>query len=307
MTILTASTQLISVPPTVGRTFADVVEHSSSSPAGFSAISSFLNCPERSRLRGAGVRRKAWMNNPGDDFELNALDLGTLIHELARIRCWYGHEVANQQLYAWAPELGASFAKAALMIAMYEQTFPQSQESLRFLGVECEVVTNIRMGPDDPRPCLRTVRYDGVVQASGGPGTAPEIYSLERKTAARSGGTTSHTPQAAIQVALWNSNAEIVAQFGPMRGVIIEQWVKTKNPSVDRLPMYISPEAQRLALEYLRYPENGGVVFQMKPDGSYPKMLHACWGKYSPCDMISWCWEGVTGDFTKDGEEWDGE
>ena len=73
--------------------------------------------------------------------------------------------------------------------------------------------------------------------ASGGPGTPPEVYSLERKTAARSGGFQAYYGQGMVQMGIWNSNAELVAQHGPMRGVIYEQLVKSKMPSVDREPV----------------------------------------------------------------------
>lgn len=298
---LTPTTQLISEPPAHGRTFTDVLAHSSGSAAGFSANSEWLSCPEKSRLRAMGLKHKGW--GAAEKNELNALEFGTLMHELLRYRVWYGHEAAVGQLTAWAPELRDSYVKAALMLATYEQTFPQATEPLRFLGVECEVVTNIRMGPDDPRPCFRSVRYDGIVLASGGPDTAPQLYSLERKTTARSGSMAGYTPQGMVQMALWNSNKALVDQYGPMRGIIFEPLIKTKNPSCDRVPAYFSPEQERLALTYMRYSENGTVTFQQLPDGSYPKMLHACWGKYSPCDFINFCHEGVTGDYLLNGEE----
>jgi hypothetical protein len=303
--ILKATTELISLPPQV-IPFAEVIAHSSGSAAGFFVNSEWLTCPEKSRLRAIGVRRKGWARKGEEDTELSALDFGTLIHEVLRFRVWHGHEAAVQLLEIWRPEIGGSFVKAALLLGMYEQKFPHAYEPLKFIGVESEVVTNIRMGVNDARPCYRSVRYDGIVLASGGPGTQPEVYSLERKTSARSGGFQAYYGQGMVQMGIWNSNAELVAQHGPMRGVIYEQLVKTKMPSVDREPVYFSPEQQRLAMEYMRYSENGTVVFRPLPDGTYPKMLHSCWGRYSPCDYISACHEGVTGDFLKNGEEWDG-
>ncbi|MFZ2152146.1 MAG: hypothetical protein WAV09_03500 [Minisyncoccia bacterium] len=303
--ILKPTTQLISETPQV-RTFADVLAHSSGSAAGFSVNSEFLSCPEKSRLKHAGIRFKGYKAKGSaidPEFELSALEFGTLIHELARFRVWYGPDAAMQLLEIWRPELGASHVKAALMLATYEQTFPYATEPLRFLGVECEVVTNIRMGDRDPRPCFRSVRYDGIVLA--GIGEVRELYSLERKTMSRGGPSALHAyySQGMVQVAMWNSNAELVAQYGKMRGVIYEPWLKTKNPTCDRVPVYFSPEQETLARDYMRLAENGGVSFRQKEDGTYPKMLHSCWGRYSPCDYISLCHEGVTGDYTINGEE----
>lgn len=298
--ILRPTIQLISQPPEIGRSFAKVLEHSSGSAAGFSVNSEWLTCPEKSRLRAAGVRFKGW---GGVKDELNALEFGTLIHELLRFRVWYGPEAALQQLEAWRPELLESYVKAALMMGAYDATFGFAEEPLKFVGVECEVVTNIRMGRNDSRPCFRSVRYDGIVRAGGMDGSDPQLYSLERKTAARSAGTSAYTIQGMVQVAIWNSNPELVAQHGRMRGVIFEVGVKTKMPSWDRIPAYFSPQQELLALDYMRLSENGGVMFRPLPDGTYPKMLHACWGKYSPCEYIPLCHEGVIGDYTINGEE----
>ena len=303
--MLTPTTKLVSVAPVLGRSFTDILVHSSGSAAGYSANSEWLTCPEKARLRKAGYRHKGWAKKDAD-FELGPLEYGTLIHELLALRVWYGHDAAMDQLLAWRGETGEiSYAKASLMIATYEQTFPRAADPLKYIGVECEVVTNIRMGPEDPRPCFRSVRYDGIVHADGGPGTLPQLYSLERKTMSRGGSSALHAyyAQGMVQCALWNSNAEIVAQYGPMRGVIYEPLIKTKQPSCDRIPVYFSPEQQELALTYMRHSENGDVTFRALPDGSYPKFLHSCWGRYSPCDFVAWCHEGVTGDYTQHGEE----
>ncbi len=298
--MLRHTTQLISLKPELGRTFSDVVKHSSGSAAGFSVNSEWLTCPEKSRLRAAGIRFKGYGSGTRD--ELNALEFGTLIHELLRYRVWFGHEAMAAQLEAWKPELMESYTKAALMMGAYNHTFPYDGDPLRYVGIECEVVTNIRMGDNDPRPCFRSVRYDALVLANAG-GSQPQLYSLERKTSARTGGTQAYWPQGMVQMAIWNNNKELVAQHGPMQGVIFEVGVKTKMPSWDRKPEYFSPQQQKMALDYMRLAENGGVVFQQLPDGSYPKMLHACWGKYAPCDYISLCHEGVTGDYMQHGEE----
>lgn len=298
--MLRPTVQLLSEPPIHGRTFTQVLESSSGSAAGFSVNSEWLSCPEKSRLKR---EMRMAFKGYGQSSELSALGFGTLMHEILRYRVWYGHAAAIAQLELWRGELGESFVKAMLMLGAYEETFPYGYDPLKFVGVECEVVTNIRMGPNDPRPCLRTVRYDGLVYASGGPGTQPQLYSLERKTTARSGGTHAYYPQGMVQVAIWNANKELVEQYGPMAGVIFELLIKTKLPSCDRKPEYFSPAQQKMALEYMRSSENGDVVFRRREDGTFPKMLHACWGRYSPCEFISFCHEGVTGDYTVNGEE----
>jgi hypothetical protein len=297
------TTELVSEKPALGRLFADILKHSSGSAAGFSANSSWLTCPEKARLQARGIVFRGYDSASGEKTELDALSFGTLMHELLRLRVWYGHDAAMQELDFWRSEIGESHLKAALLLGTYEQTFPQAQEPLQFLGVECEVVTDIRMGPNDPRPCFRSVRYDGIVNIAGVNGT-PQIYSLERKTMSRSGASSLHAyyGQGMVQMALWNKNAALVEKYGPMQGVLFESLVKTKVPSVDRNPVYFSREQQTLAAAYMRYSENGDVAFKALPDGTYPKMIHACWGRFSPCGYINLCHEGVLGDYIhKDG------
>jgi hypothetical protein len=302
------TTRLHSEPPDLTLMFSQVIASSKGSFAGFHANSEWLTCPERARLRAAGIRRKPFEARGGfvgEDFELDALDYGTLIHELLRIKTWFpsGHEMAVNVLDGWKSEIGhVSHLKASLQLGAHEQEFPQAADPLRYFGVECEVITNIRMGETDPRPCLRSVRYDAAVGAVNGTGEI-EVYSLERKTAARSGGLNAYRAQASIQVALWNSNAELVRQYGKMKGVIIESHIKTKTPSCERNFILVSPHQEFMARSYLRYSENGSVVFAQAPDGTYPKMLHACWGRFTPCDYVNLCHEGITGDYTQNVQE----
>jgi hypothetical protein len=305
MSRFSATTELISPPPNLNVSFAEYIATSSSSPMGYHANSEWLTCPEKSRLRAKGIRFRGFQRADGQvdpESKLNALDYGLLLHTLLQIRVWYGHDVTLRVLEGWRDEVRGSYADVALMMATYEQTFPYQFEPLEFIGVECEVITDLKMADNDPRPCLRSVRYDAVVRARSADGSPPAVYSLERKTAARSGGFSSYYTQGMIQMMLWNSNEAIVAKHGPMRGVIYEQLIKTKMPTCDRKPEYFSPAQQRMAKQYMRYSQNGTVEFKALPDGTFPKMLHACWGKYAPCDYISWCHEGVSGDYVmKDG------
>lgn len=285
----------------MGRSFADVLKYSSGSAAGFHANSEWLTCPERSRLRSLGIEFRGYGGGVSD--EISALDFGTLMHELLAMRVWHGHDAAMQQLDMWRPELGeSSHLKAALMLGTYEQTFPLAHEALKFLGVECEVVTDIKMASG---PCFRSVRYDGIVLASGGTGTTPQLYSLERKTMSRAGASALHAyyPQGMVQMALWNSNAALVERYGKMQGIIYEALVKTKNPSCDRTPVYFSEGQQRLALQYMRLAENGGVQFQKQEDGRFPKLLHSCWGKFAPCSFVALCHDGEIGAYAKHGQD----
>lgn len=294
------TTVLTSKQILLNRTFADVLAHSSASAAGFHANSEWLTCPERMRLKAMGVEKRPDYNGGGFGFEeLNALDLGTLIHELLAMRVQHGHETMMNELARWRAELHEkTFAQAMLIMGTYEFTFPQANEALRFLAVEAEVITNVGPGNID-----RTVRYDAVVQAQN-PGGGWELYSLERKTMSRSGFSSlfAYYPQGMTQVALWNANAALVEEYGEMKGVIYESIVKTKAPSVDRQPTYFTKRQQEMALAYMRYSEDGTVRYNASPDGSFPRMLHACWGRWSPCPYIGLCHDELTGDYRlKDG------
>ena len=296
----------------LGRTFAQVLAGSKASAAGFHANSEWLTCPERVRLRAMGVTPK---NEEGGSYTpkdgLNPLSYGTLIHEILALRVIWGHEAAVLELGRWRPELGEkAYGSSLLILGVYEQTIPQEYEPLKFLGVEVEVNTNVVMsgmvGPTmylDQRPCLRTVRYDAVVYGKT-PGGANELYSLERKTMARSGYSAlfAYYPQGMTQVALWNANSDLVAAYGEMKGVIYEAIVKTKMPSVDRQPTYFTKRQQQMALDYMRYSENGMANYAQAPDGSYPRMLHSCWGRWRPCEFIGLCHDELKDAFQlKDG------
>lgn len=293
---MTPTTKLLSKPIPITRTFDDVLRTSSASAAGFHANSEWLTCPERMRLKALGVEPRTHEDKDFAD-GLNALDFGTLIHELLAYRVIYGHEASQQLLEAWRDEIGTSYVQAALILGTYEFTFPQASDPLKVLAVEAEVVSDVGGG------IMRTVRYDGVVQANT-PGGATELYSLERKTMSRSGYSAlfPYYPQGMTQVALWNSNQTLVGMYGEMKGVIYESIVKTKTPSVDRQPIYFTKRQQRMALQYMRYAEDGTVRYAQAPDGSFPRMLHACWGRYSPCPYIGICHDELVGDYQyKDG------
>jgi hypothetical protein len=197
---------------------------------------------------------------------------------------------------AWLEKMGnelqePDYRKASLMLRVYDDTFPEDKEPLTVLGVETTVHTNIGEG------VLRTVRYDAIAKV-GPVGEHPwEVYSLERKTDSRGGFSAmqAYTPQAAVQVALWNANDFLVKEYGPMRGIIFDVLVKTQVPRCERIPVEIPKIQQRLALEYLRQSET--VRFPVAPDGSWPKFIHTCWGRYRPCEYVPLCWEGMVNEY----------
>lgn len=289
------------VPPTLRDLFA----WSGSSAAGQSAVTDFLTCPERSRLRANGVRRRAAGDVIFDGVDgLNALGFGTLTHGLRAIRVVHGHELMMDVLMGWRSEMDPiDFQKVRFMFQTYEQNYPRATDPLEYLGTEVEVRTDIAR-PGEPS-IVRTVRYDTVVRTGG------EVFSFEAKTMGRSGASSlnPYTTQKYTQVALWNNNPALVAQYGKMRGVIYDCLVKTTVPNVDRVgPHYVSRLHEGLALDYLRLPENGDVMFRKMPDGTYPKMLHACWGRWSPCDYIDLCHEHAFGEYLyANGQRYDGE
>lgn len=279
--------------------FGEVLRSSSGSAAGHSAISGWLGCPEQSRLRSLGITRKpsSWSTN-----ELDALAFGTLCHVLSAVRPVYGEPAVYELLRQWSNEIDPeALMKATLLFRTYDTLYPLRMDPFEYLGVESEVRTDI--GTRQGGSCIRTVRYDAVVRLSG------DIFSLETKTMARSGPSTlaPYTPQAMVQQALWNANPALVAKYGPMRGVIFNCLIKTETPNADRLnPRYYSKAQEQLALDYMRLPEDG-VTYAQNPDGSFPKFLHACWGRWRPCQYIGLCHEGAWGDY-KDhaGETYNG-
>lgn len=270
----------------------------SGSPAGHSAISSYLACPERARLRSLGIRRIPYAGyDDGLPTELDELGYGTLIHALLAVRIIHGYDVALWLAEAspLAQELHpADQLKASTLLRFYNGTYPLEEEPFEYLGVEAYVASALPFAPSAP-PAVRTVKYDAVVRmkADGW------IFSLEHKTASRASSSLwIYYPQMAWQQALWNLNPYLVQTYGPMRGVIIDQLVKTEVPKCERLgPTYFSKLQEQRIIEYMRLPELIAPTLPVNPDGSHPRMFHNCTGRYRPCEYINLCWENLFGDY----------
>lgn len=293
--MLNVTTELVQPEIDPDVELAELFASSSGSAAGFHAISSWLTCPEQARLRALGVRPKAPLE-VGDDYQLSALDFGTLAHHLRAIRIVHGNDVLARVLDRYKADLHPEdHLMVTMMFAAYESTYPLEQDRKLFevLGVEVEVVTDIALPGSSP--ILRSVRYDTLIRAKTG-----EVFSFEAKTMSRSG-TSSLNPylaQAMVQQAIWNANPALVQRYGRMHGILFDCLIKTKTPSVDRIgPRYFGRVHEDMALNYMRLPENGSAVFTVQPDGTYPKMLHACYGRWRPCDYVALCHDQSRGEY----------
>lgn len=280
--------------------FSDFLRAGGPSVAGHSAVSGWLSCPEASRLRALGIHRKPYSGNDG---ELDALAFGNLAHVLSAVRPVYGEPAVYQLLNQWRGEIDSeSLMKAELLFKTYDTLYPLIADPFEYLGVESEVRTNI--GSRGGAACIRTVRYDAVVRLRNPDGSRGAIFSLEKKTMSRSGASAlnAYTAQAMIQQGLWNANAVLVEKYGSMAGVVFDCLVKTITPTAERVgPKIYSNRQQNMALDYLRLPDDGGVIYAQNEDGTYPKFLHACWGRWRPCEYIGLCHEEANGDYEDRG------
>lgn len=300
--VLKVTNEIVQPDLGVDMTLEEVFTSSSGSAAGFHAISGWLTCPEQSRLYSAGVRQKP--SEGGGEGKLSALDFGTLAHHLRGIRILYGVEVMEQVLERFAAHLHPDdYMLASLLFRTYELNYPlaRDREAFETLGVEVEVVSDV--SSMFGTPILRSVRYDTIIRAKTG-----EVFSFEAKTMSRSGQSSlnPYIAQAMTQCAIWNRNASLVAQYGRMRGVLFDCLIKTKTPNVDRVgPRYFGVVHDEMALSYLRLPENGGATFTVQKDGTYPKMLHACYGRWRPCEYVNLCHEQSYGEYQyRDGRQY---
>lgn len=271
--------------------------------AGNSAVSEFLTCPERARLRASGVRKRGTTPEEGD--ELKSAGFGVLMHHLLSIRLVHGMERALEFIGPLTEAQGAinsygiglgmeDRVKAFEMLKTYDATYPIADEPFLYLAVEAEVVSDLSLEPG--KQVLRSARFDKVVRDN----TTGGIYSLEHKTSAQSGdfAMQKYTTQFMIQGAIWNKNPYLVERYGRMVGVIPDVLVKTKTPKVERLASRrIHREYERLVCEFMAYPES--VRFPIAADGSYPKMLNACYSSYGACPYVFGCWDGAWGDYEK--------
>jgi len=306
----------IDVP--IPASFTEALKSSRGSAAGYSAVSSWLTCPEKSRLNAKGIKRRGASEvregKDGQD-ELDDLSFGTLCHLLRAIRVAHGHGAMEAALDSWRSEIPqASWLKARFLFRTYESLYPRAQDGMQYLGVECEVRTDVGAalaklaqregyGLEPGRPIIRTVRYDTVVRVPGVGGAPDELFTFEAKTMSRSGQSSinPYMGQAMTQVALWNANENLVRGYGRMSGIIFDCLVKTATPNVERFgPIYFGRVHHKLALEYLALADSGGVVFgkQGNPTAPhYPRMLHACWGRWRACEYITGCHEEAWGEY----------
>jgi hypothetical protein len=101
----------------------------------------------------------------------------------------------------------------------------------------------------------------------------------------------SYGAQLATQSAVWNRNPLLVAKYGRMKGVIGEVIAKTIVPRVERTePRYFPDLLEERVVLFLRYPEE--IRYPVHEDGSYPRFLQSCHGKWRPCQFVPLCWEG---------------
>lgn len=305
--ILDAPTVTQTLPPygfgvDNSRTLKETFASSSGSFAGHSAVSSYLNCPERSRLQGLGVKPK-WDAPSNMLTDLNALDFGTLNHALRAERFVRGSAALYSLLDRWAPELTSDdYIKTKLIWRLYDQDFPLGSDGWEYLAVEAEVRTALPLYSG--AMAIRSVRYDTVIRMGGA------VYSFECKTSARSGRSVieGYKSQAMTQQALWNANESLVAQYGRMDGVIFDMLIKTQTPSVDRSPPEcFSRHQEGLARQWLRSTDETVKFFRDPVTGRYPQMLQSCLGKYSACPMMALCHEEAYGAYAyPDGRAYDG-
>jgi hypothetical protein len=269
------------------------------SEIGNSAVALWLSCQERSRLKDLGVERKLKKAESNVIQPLDDLGFGSLYHAISATRTARGQESALWYLeYCLRPQLASEDYLLALhMLKMNDIAYPlvADAEQFEYLGVEVEVVSDVKQA--DGSPCLRTVRYDKIIRLINdlrGKG----VYSLEVKTSSKHGESALavYMPQRVMHYTIWNSNPWLVEKYGPMHGVIFEQVSKTKIPQCERFgPYYPSRRQMQKFIEYLRLPDE--VSYPARPDGTYPRQFHSCFGRFAPCEYIGLCWDDNYGDY----------
>lgn len=284
------------------QSLPEVVLYSAGSVAGQSAVSDWLSCPEYSRLRKMPVRMKPPVRYEVDD--LDPASFGTMMHALRAMRWLYGAQVVYELLERWRPEMTEDdYLKAKMLWHVYDTMYVLGSDPFEFLGVEVEVRTALRGWNGEP--IIRSCRYDTIIRYL----STGEVASFEFKTMSRSGrgGLLPYYKQGASQMAIWNSNQELVGRYGPMGEVLYDCAVKTKVPSVERYPERFTRFQQVLAHKYLTSPEQG-VKFTIGPDGRFPQNLHTCYGRWRPCEYVDLCWNEAYGMYTvgETGETYDG-
>jgi hypothetical protein len=287
-----ATTELPPISFEVPETLADCLDHGPSW-FGHSAVSEFLQCPERSRLRAAGVRPKPIGQVVGPA-ELDALGIGVVLHALRAIRYVHGMAAAIDALQRWHVGMtGEDALKIFTLLRLYDERWPLAEEPFTVLGIEVTVFSAV-VGPAGP--VIRSVRYDGVVRDR----SSGAVMSHEFKTSSRKGGMSTLNPYRAqiySQCMIWNANPDLVRLYGPMEYVIGDIAIKTDVPSFERVgPMFINSHQQELARRYMTLPE--ATRYPVMPDGSYPPMLHSCYGRWRPCEFLSGCHDGAWGSYT---------
>jgi len=281
----------------------DEILSTGASEEGHTATSRRILCPEYARLVESGVRRKRF--ETPISLEPDYLAWGSIIHAIRAVRIVHGHPRALQ-LISDLDLCNEDKIKLLTMWKVYESLFPVAEEAyapqglpwpFRYLGIETEVWTDL--GDGYGGPLLKSVRYDSVIAPLDGSGV---VYSFECKTSSRSGqgALAAYRTQFATQTTIWNRNEALVAKYGPMKGVIADMIVKTEVPKIDRLgPFYCGELWEQRITEFNRLispnPQRSQVVLRPNLDGTYPRFLTACFGKYRPCEFLDYCWEDAQG------------
>lgn len=278
----------------VPQTRAELFE-GGGSPAGWSAISKYLNCPESARLSTLGIRKIRRASADGLPEELSAMQFGSLMHAVLAVRVVYGNEVACSWLND--SEVCRSLhpmdqEKAQTMLRVYDTEYPLESEPWECVGVEVTVVTDLGEG------ILRSVRYDALVRMK----RDHALFSLERKTMARqssgASAASSYTPQMLTQQTIWNRNEALVSKYGKIQGVWIDGLVKTQLPKCERLGPYLFTRLQEERMtEVLKLPNHLYNTMPVAADGSWPRYFNNCWGRFGPCEYIGLCHDNAFGDY----------
>lgn len=286
------------------RKLHDVIQYSGGSAAGLSATTAFIGCPRYSELKALGVRPKSEGEELQGVRDLIPTEFGTMMHALRAERFVYGPQWMYWLLGQWQSELtNYDFWKAYQIWQLYDQVFPYGMDPFEILGVEVEVRTPLRLW--NGSYVVKTVRYDTVIRYAG----TRDVYSFECKTMSKSGESVlrPYFVQGMTHAGLWNANPWLVSKYGQMRGSIFDCLVKTKEPDVDRRPMYWTTYQQQRALLYLCSPQQSVHFVRSPVDGKMPEMYGHCYGHWSPCQYIGICHEQAFGMYEyEDGSAYDG-
>ena len=249
---------------------------------GWSSISAFQRCRYMWKLTYNGGKGRTL----GGDAEKRGLAVGSLIHTFLAVH--YSHQIdatyplqlqaMREQYYARGcnPE---HVTEAWNVVAAYIDNYEYESATFQPLAVEYLLVD-----PENGQSC----RYDLIVRVTEATAFLREgTYLVDHKSSMRDEGDSWQNDGELIgQIDLWK-RMKLDKRFGELRGVSINNLIKTKIPQFKRY--VLAPQNWQIKDHRRTLMVFSAEIDHAKATGVFPRSRAACIGRYGKCSYYDHC------------------